>query len=197
MSRKSQNRKRQVETELARIPEGSLGDLVRTTAPELAHRLDPRAIRLLGQQPITEVVQHSITATMWGGPLPPPDQLAEYNKAAPNAADRILAMAEKQAEHRQKLEAYAIPAQHMQSAKGQDFGFRIGIAGIAGATLCGIFGSAWAAIAIAGGSLGVLTVSFVLGKHSQSRQLKEKNTSARKMPSAPKPIEDVGAEEVN
>lgn len=179
MSRKSQNRKRQVEHELANAPEGTLADLVRTTAPEVAQQLDPKAIRLLGTQPITEIVQHSITATMWGGPLPPPDVLIQYNEAAPNAADRILAMAEKQAEHRQRLEAYAIPAQQMQSAKGQIFGLTIGLSGIAGATLCGIFGSAWAAIAIAGGSLGVLTVSFVFGKQAQAKQLREKGAISR------------------
>ena len=38
------------------------------------------------------------------GPLPPPNILREYDEVAPNAAERILRMAERQAEHRNAIE---------------------------------------------------------------------------------------------
>ena len=37
-------------------------------------------------------------------PLPPPNILREYDEVAPNAAERILRMAERQAEHRNSIE---------------------------------------------------------------------------------------------
>lgn len=40
----------------------------------------------------------------WSGPLPSPDALERYNAVIPGAAERILAMAEKEMEHRHKRE---------------------------------------------------------------------------------------------
>lgn len=38
------------------------------------------------------------------GPLPPPETLAQYEQVLPGSAERIMVMAENQAEHRQSLE---------------------------------------------------------------------------------------------
>ena len=38
------------------------------------------------------------------GPLPPPEILAQYEQILPGSAERIMVMAENQAEHRQSLE---------------------------------------------------------------------------------------------
>lgn len=40
----------------------------------------------------------------FSGPLPPPEILESYEKTLPGAADRIFTMAEKEQEHRQKIE---------------------------------------------------------------------------------------------
>ena len=49
--------------------------------------------------------QHVIVATQkYSGPLPPADELKKYNEVSPQAAERIIAMAERQAAHRQKME---------------------------------------------------------------------------------------------
>jgi uncharacterized membrane protein len=185
MSRKSQNRKQAVRQTLENAPADSIAALIQTTAPDVARKLDPRSLRLLAGEQITQITQHSITATMWGGNVPPPEMLEHYNRLVPNAAERIIAMAEKQGDHRQKLESYVIPSQQMQSARGQLFGFILGLAGIAGAVITGIMGSAMVGVAIAAGSLGVLTCSFVFGKNSQSRQLDSKNKL--ETPPVPKP----------
>ena len=50
-----------------------------------------------------EPSQISITAH-WSGPLPPPSTLAAYENALPGSAERILAMAEAEAEHSRALE---------------------------------------------------------------------------------------------
>ena len=55
--------------------------------------------------------QRSVSATSvqfksesWQGPLPPPEALVRFNDAFPGCAERIVAMAENQSNHRQRLE---------------------------------------------------------------------------------------------
>ena len=50
----------------------------------------------------------SATAQTFSGPLPPPEILAKYNSVVPNAAERIITMAETQAAHRQRIESKVI-----------------------------------------------------------------------------------------
>jgi uncharacterized membrane protein len=64
------------------------------------------------------------------GILPPPEYLEYYDRILPGAAERIIAMAEKQAEHRQFLEKedyrigeFAIRKEFQQRKWGQIFAF--------------------------------------------------------------------------
>jgi uncharacterized membrane protein len=50
----------------------------------------------------------SVTHTelqQWSGPLPAPDSLAKYNSVVPDAAERIIRMAEKEQQHRHEMES--------------------------------------------------------------------------------------------
>jgi uncharacterized membrane protein len=49
-----------------------------------------------------------LQAASFSGPLPPSPMFREYEDALPGAADRILGMAERQAEHRQEWEKSAL-----------------------------------------------------------------------------------------
>lgn len=68
------------------------------------------------------------------GYLPDPLSLSAYDELIPNGADRIMKMAEKQQEHRMKIESTAIGRQTFQSSIGQFFGFFMGLAGIGSGT---------------------------------------------------------------
>ena len=48
-----------------------------------------------------EVVEHQ-QSLMYVGPLPPSKEFGGYEQALPGAANRILAMAEQESEHRRK-----------------------------------------------------------------------------------------------
>src|SRR5215208_5666614 len=63
--------------------------------------------------------------TVFQGPLPPPEILARYNDAVPGAAERLIQMAERNQDHRQKLETEVIPARARSETRGQVFGFII------------------------------------------------------------------------
>jgi len=55
------------------------------------------------KQEIKQLALEAI-AEVFSGPLPPPSVLSQYNQVVPGAAERIIAMAESQSEHRQQLE---------------------------------------------------------------------------------------------
>jgi len=56
------------------------------------------------QEKQPSIIQQSVAAAFQGS-LPLPSHLREYNEIVPGAAERILAMAEKQSVHRRDLEA--------------------------------------------------------------------------------------------
>lgn len=63
----------------------------------------------------------------FSGPLPHPSILAEYNKAVPDAAERILRMAEKQQEASIKNQTYQLQKTAESSKRGQYMGFIVAL----------------------------------------------------------------------
>ncbi|MDA8409380.1 MAG: DUF2335 domain-containing protein [Treponema sp.] len=80
-----------------------------------------------GQPP--PVVRHQ--AVSYSGPLPPAAEFERYNAAVPGAAERILAMAEKEAEHRHGAEDLLVQEEVRASKTGQLFAFALGIGSLA------------------------------------------------------------------
>ncbi|MBD3270668.1 DUF2335 domain-containing protein [Candidatus Peregrinibacteria bacterium] len=69
--------------------------------------------------------QRSITAVAasFSGPLPPPSILHGYENIQPGFAERIIKMAESQAEHRQGLEKSVVNSNIENERKGMWFAF--------------------------------------------------------------------------
>ncbi len=67
--------------------------------------------------------QHIEHRVEFSGPLPPPEILAQYEKILPKAAERILAMAEKQSSHRQAMEQRIIYSETFQAKVGMFLAF--------------------------------------------------------------------------
>ena len=55
------------------------------------------------QREVKKVVMEMIQGE-FSGPIPPPNIIEGYEKIVPGSADRIISMAERQSEHRQKME---------------------------------------------------------------------------------------------
>jgi len=70
------------------------------------------------QNPVVQ--QQSLT---YFGPLPPSKEFSGYEEALPGAADRILALAEQEAEHRRKNEEKIVQHSIKKSSLGQIFAF--------------------------------------------------------------------------
>src|SRR5687768_10547088 len=76
--------------------------------------------QVAGKASTTTSIAPSITfnAMSWQGPLPPPEALRLYDEALPGAADRIIAMTEKQSTHRQALEAQKLEGDRRAETRG-------------------------------------------------------------------------------
>jgi len=74
-------------------------------------RLATQKADLIEPMPRSATVKVTQERAEFSGPIPPPDQLKSYDDINPGFANRIMVMAERQAEHRQGLERQAIEAQ--------------------------------------------------------------------------------------
>lgn len=111
----------------------------------------------------------------YSGPLPHPRDLEKYNEIIPDGANRIMVMAEKQQEHRFKLEEKAVSAQVKQSGIGQVFGLVVCLVGLGISALLGLYGHELASGILGGGGLVGLASVFVVGKNRQRKSLSKKD----------------------
>lgn len=115
-------------------------------------------------------VSTRVMSTSYSGPLPPPEVLNGYNESVKDGAERIVKMAENQANHRISIESYSIKEELKQSSRGQLFGFVLGFLGLGLATLLAILGhDTIAGIFGATTIVGLVTV-FVVGTRSSNNR---------------------------
>lgn len=140
----------------------------------------------LGPQP--QQVQLTQQQHIYEGPIPPPEVLRGYEAVQPGAAERILRMAEVEAEQRQRREAGALQAnietQKRQLALaelqtkstfrsdmiGQGCGLIVCLLSIAGAIYLGVNGHEWLGGALAGIPTAAVVKAFVIDKHSRQQK---------------------------
>jgi len=111
-----------------------------------------------------------ITAAAFSGPIPHPSILVQYNQIAPNAADRIIGMAEKQSDHRQEIEKKVINSEIINSTLGLLCGFLIGLSAIVGGVLCIMNGHSTGGVMVSGGGISGLAGVFVYGSNNRKKE---------------------------
>jgi uncharacterized membrane protein len=89
-----------------------------------------RAILGTGPQPVVLSETHKTTTV--SGPLPSPEVIAGYEKVLAGSADRIIKMAEKEQDHRHKVQLRFQTQQAGITFAGQAFAFSMGMFGIGG-----------------------------------------------------------------
>jgi uncharacterized membrane protein len=114
------------------------------------------------------------------GPLPDPETLSEYSAIIPNGAERIMQMAEKQLDHRMKMENKVVRGQMLQSNIGQILAFLIGIAALSASTYCIVNGYEWSGSILGIGGLTGLVTAFIKGRSSQEKNLEEKRPNQKR-----------------
>ena len=69
---------------------------------------------------------------LYSGPLPPAEDLKKYNEATPDAADRIIKMAENEQIHRHHREEKELDTNAKFERQGQWFGFILSLVALIG-----------------------------------------------------------------
>ena len=122
-------------------------------------------------------------SAQYTGVLPPAEQIRAYEDVLPGSFDRILAMAERQQEHRQSLERITVDEAASRSRWGLRLGFVIAIV-VIGVGAGAIFtGEALAGFALIIAQAAALAGVFVYGRVEQRKERVEKDTQTRLPPS--------------
>lgn len=114
--------------------------------------------------------RRGVIAASFEGPLPPPDMLEHYNNVVPGAAERILAMAEKNGDHRRALETYVIRAEHRRSMTGTLVGGVVALAIIICGTIVTLEGYPEVGLTMVALDIAGIAGSFVYGTESRRRE---------------------------
>jgi uncharacterized membrane protein len=101
--------------------------------------------------------------------------LIKYNEAFPGCAERILAMAERQAAHRQDIEKRAVNSNNQREIIGQVFGLIVALTAILGGVYLVMNDKSTAGLTSIISTVGVLAAMFVYGKYTQKKELNRKN----------------------
>lgn len=109
------------------------------------------------------IAHAEIAATAYAGPIPDANQLSKYEQACPGAADRIIAMAEKQSSHRQEIEKIIVQSNSKSSIMGVIFAFLIGLSTVIGGIILAFNGREISGSFIGSAGLVGLVSVFIYG----------------------------------
>jgi uncharacterized membrane protein len=119
-------------------------------------------MRMSSNQPTRD--QRSVVAVQqFSGPLPPPEIMERYDALVPGAAERILHMAEKQSEHRHRIESRVIASDVRNSFLGLIFGFFLSALTLSGSIVAIMQGKELGGGILGGGTVASLAAVFVYG----------------------------------
>jgi len=100
--------------------------------------------------------------------------LEEYNRVVPGFADRIILMAEKQQDHRQKLESTVINSRTGSERLGTHYAFALAVLFGLGAIYLLERGHGSAGIAVLITDITALVGTFIAGRYMQKKENQDK-----------------------
>ncbi len=116
------------------------------------------------------VAHQQFIASTYSGPLPPAEAFERYERVCPGAADRIIAMAEQQASHRQELERRREATISRNSQLGIVSALLLAVFVLVGGVICVILGHDWAGGVIVSLDLVSLCAVFVYGTNMRDKE---------------------------
>lgn len=122
--------------------------------------------------------QITATASTFEGPIPPPDVLQQYNSIIPNAAERIIRMAEKQSDHRMDLEKKVVYSNIKKSYVSMGLATSIALYGLYIAKEIAINGNPAMATAIIALDIGGLISVAIYNVRTQKAERNKRQESS-------------------
>lgn len=124
-------------------------------------KLSPKQQNLL-------IEHYEASSQIYEGPLPQASELIKYNEAHPDAANRIIAMAEKQQDARLADTAFMLRENAKAKKRGQYMGFVIALIVLVGGMFLLLQGRALEGFTTLVGAVATLVVIFISGKYQGS-----------------------------
>lgn len=121
---------------------------------------------ILGTQPVVALE----TTFSHSGPIPSPEIIGGYEKVLAGSADRIIKMAEKEQEHRHKVQSRGQNHIAFLIFVGQAFAFTLGLSGIIGGIYLVKNNKSIAGFSVFFGSLGSLIGVFLYNRNQPKPQ---------------------------
>lgn len=109
------------------------------------------------QQPNGVDSQQGLVSQQWAGPLPPPGALAQFDTIIPNGAERIMAMVEREQQHRIDQEAAILEATIRDTRRGHWLGGAVSVLALVGCVFS-VYLGAHPAVSVALVSLPVVAI---------------------------------------
>lgn len=113
-------------------------------------------------------------AEHFSGPIPPPQLLEQYNKLVPSFAERFMAMAEKQTDHRRDLEATVVKTRIRNETRAMYLAFVLSLVFGAGAFYLILTGYGAMGISLIIADIVALAAIFITGRVIQRKENAEK-----------------------
>jgi uncharacterized membrane protein len=108
------------------------------------------------------------------GPLPPPKVLREFDEVVPGSAERIIALMERQADHRMHLEKCVVEGDNRRANWGIVTATSITILVLATSTVLIVFGYGLYGTILGAVDLVALASVFIYGTNSRKREREQK-----------------------
>jgi len=132
------------------------------------NRNTPKHRKQKNKSPQMQVQQQTIEQKIHHGPIPAPEDLAKYNSIISGAAERILAMAESEVEHRQRQEVDTLNANISDRASarteiklGQILAFILCLTVIGCGTFIAINGAIWPGVILSTAGLSGIIAAYL------------------------------------
>ena len=123
----------------------------------------------LPEEQAKSVIQTIIHQQAFSGPLPPPSILAGYENVGEGFANRVIALAEKQQDHRHLLENKSVDAAIDAEKRGQHYALIVSVLIILGALYLIATGKEVYGTILAGGTLTGLAYIFITGRKKSQK----------------------------
>lgn len=105
----------------------------------------------------------------YSGILPHPILLKQFDDVLPGTAERIIAMTEKEGEHRRNLEKEIVNSEFKTQKMGIIFGFMIALIGIVGSVVLAFYDKIIASTVLGGSTLVSLVSVFIKGINQKNK----------------------------
>lgn len=124
---------------------------------------DPEVVEVESTESKRKIIS-SHHRVSYSGPLPPAAEMERYAQIDPKMVDRIVAMAEKEAQHRHEMDEKILEHEAGDMKRGQHYALTIGLAGLFTSCFAIYFDAYWLGGILGGGTLAILVTAFIKGR---------------------------------